>query len=142
QHAADCIVRYIEAFINHRYSLLLQRLEDRRIVEGHGDLRPEHIRLGSAPRIDCLEFRPDLRYLDPVDEPCFWQWNASGWAAAASEQRYSIIIAGAPAMPAAGADRILPGDRRLDPRPHRDPAPPGEDGIRPAETAEASGRIA
>jgi len=72
QDAADYVVRCIEAFIRRRHDLLLQRLEDRRIVEGHGDLRPEHICLGSAPRIiDCLEFRADLRALDPVDELAF-----------------------------------------------------------------------
>jgi aminoglycoside phosphotransferase family enzyme len=72
QHAVDCVVRLIEAFMGRRSDLLLQRLEDRRIVEGHGDLRPEHIWLGSAPRIiDSLEFRFDLRCLDPVDELAF-----------------------------------------------------------------------
>ncbi len=72
QHAVDCVVRYIEAFMGRHSDLLLRRLEDRRIVEGHGDLRPEHICLGSAPRIiDCLEFRLDLRCLDPVDELAF-----------------------------------------------------------------------
>jgi len=72
QHAVDCVVRYIETFVERRCGLLLQRVEDRRIVEGHGDLRPEHICLGSTPRIiDCLEFRPDLRSLDPVDELAF-----------------------------------------------------------------------
>jgi aminoglycoside phosphotransferase family enzyme len=39
------------------------------IVEGHGDLRPEHIYLGPPPRIiDCLEFNFDLRIVDPADE--------------------------------------------------------------------------
>jgi aminoglycoside phosphotransferase family enzyme len=72
QHAVDRVVRYIEAFIGRHSDLLLRRLEDHRIVEGHGDLRPEHICLGSAPRIiDCLEFRLDLRCLDPVDELAF-----------------------------------------------------------------------
>jgi aminoglycoside phosphotransferase family enzyme len=72
QHSVDCIVRAIEAFIGRHNELLLQRLERRRIVEGHGDLRPEHISLGLAPRIiDCLEFRFDLRCLDPVDELAF-----------------------------------------------------------------------
>jgi aminoglycoside phosphotransferase family enzyme len=70
--AAKHIIRYIEAFIRRRNDLLLQRLEDHRIIEGHGDLRPEHICLGSTPRIiDCLEFRSDLRTLDPVDELAF-----------------------------------------------------------------------
>jgi len=41
-------------------------------VEGHGDLRPEHICLGPTPQvIDCLEFRADLRFLDPVEELAF-----------------------------------------------------------------------
>jgi aminoglycoside phosphotransferase family enzyme len=71
-HSANHVSRQIEAFIGRRNGLLLQRLEDRRIVEGHGDLRPEHICLASTPRIiDCLEFRADLRFLDPVDELAF-----------------------------------------------------------------------
>ena len=72
RYAVNCVVRYIEAFIGRCPGVLLQRLEARRVVEGHGDLRPEHICLGSTPRIiDCLEFRPDLRCLDPVDELAF-----------------------------------------------------------------------
>lgn len=43
-----------------------------RIVEGHGDLRPEHICLVSPPAIiDCLEFSRALRVLDPADELAF-----------------------------------------------------------------------
>jgi aminoglycoside phosphotransferase family enzyme len=50
----------------------LRRLDSGRVVEGHGDLRPEHICLGPVPQIiDCLEFRADLRSLDPVDELAF-----------------------------------------------------------------------
>jgi aminoglycoside phosphotransferase family enzyme len=72
QHAVDYVVRLIEASIERRNDLLLRRVEDCRIVEGHGDLRPEHIWLGPTPRIiDCLEFRLDLRCLDPVDELAF-----------------------------------------------------------------------
>jgi aminoglycoside phosphotransferase family enzyme len=72
EHIGKHIIRCIETFIARRNDLLLQRLEDRRIVEGHGDLRPEHICLVSTPRIiDCLEFRADLRALDPVDELAF-----------------------------------------------------------------------
>ena len=38
-------------------------------VEGHGDLRPEHVCLLPEPVfIDCLEFNRDLRILDPFDE--------------------------------------------------------------------------
>ncbi|MGC2199471.1 MAG: hypothetical protein WA633_04880 [Stellaceae bacterium] len=72
QHIANYVQRHMEGFIRRREDLLLERLEDRRIVEGHGDLRPEHISLGSSPRvIDCLEFRRDLRFLDPVEELAF-----------------------------------------------------------------------
>jgi aminoglycoside phosphotransferase family enzyme len=38
-------------------------------VDAHGDLRPEHICLTAEPAIiDCLEFNPDFRVLDAVDE--------------------------------------------------------------------------
>jgi aminoglycoside phosphotransferase family enzyme len=44
----------------------------RHLVEGHGDLRPEHVYLGSLTEgpavIDCLEFDADLRRLDPIEE--------------------------------------------------------------------------
>lgn len=45
------------------------RVAGRRIVEGHGDLRPEHICLTAPPRIiDCLEFAREFRILDIADE--------------------------------------------------------------------------
>jgi aminoglycoside phosphotransferase family enzyme len=67
----DNVARRIESFVARSEALSL-RVEDCRIVEGHGDLRPEHVCLGSPPRIiDCLEFRADLRCLDPVDELAF-----------------------------------------------------------------------
>lgn len=44
-----------------------------RIVEAHGDLRPEHVALSADPQIiDCLEFNRDLRLLDPLDELAFF----------------------------------------------------------------------
>lgn len=56
-------------FLEWHYSLLAQRTLDHRIVEGHGDLRPEHVCLLRRPVIiDCLEFDADLRTLDPADE--------------------------------------------------------------------------
>ena len=72
QHAAQYVVRRIEAFVYCRKHPLLQQLDEGRLVEGHGDLRPEHICLGPVPEIiDCLEFRADLRLLDPVNELAF-----------------------------------------------------------------------
>jgi aminoglycoside phosphotransferase family enzyme len=51
---------------------LAVRVRARRIVEGHGDLRPEHVCLLTPPVIiDCLEFSRDLRLVDPFDEIAF-----------------------------------------------------------------------
>jgi aminoglycoside phosphotransferase family enzyme len=46
------------------------RLDPRaeRVVEGHGDLRPEHVCLVPPVVIDCLEFDRRLRLRDPADE--------------------------------------------------------------------------
>ena len=42
------------------------------IVEGHGDLRPEHVCLTEPIVIfDCLEFNEELRSIDPFDELAF-----------------------------------------------------------------------
>jgi len=51
---------------------LMLRARERRIIEGHGDLRPEHICLTEPPCvIDALEFSLDLRTLDPGEELAF-----------------------------------------------------------------------
>lgn len=40
-----------------------------RLVDGHGDLRAEHVHLGKSVQvIDCLEFDRELRRLDPMQE--------------------------------------------------------------------------
>lgn len=51
---------------------LAARIAAGRIVEAHGDLRPEHVFLEDPPQvIDCLEFSPDLRTLDTAEELAF-----------------------------------------------------------------------
>ena len=48
------------------------RVRAGRIVDGHGDLRPEHIYLLPEPAIiDCLEFSDELRHADVADELSF-----------------------------------------------------------------------
>ncbi|MCC6072020.1 hypothetical protein ACFSQU_21025 [Massilia sp. GCM10020059] len=48
------------------------RAADGFVVEGHGDLRPEHICLYPEPTvIDCLEFSRTLRIVDRADEVAF-----------------------------------------------------------------------
>ena len=68
----DLIVARIRkglAFIDQGADLLEERARSGRIVEAHGDLRPEHVCLESPPVIvDCLEFNRRLRLLDAVSE--------------------------------------------------------------------------
>ena len=48
------------------------RVRDGRIVDGHGDLRPDHIYLYNRPLvIDCVEFNAEYRTNDIVDELAF-----------------------------------------------------------------------
>jgi hypothetical protein len=57
--------RQLDALADHRW------LAARRgaIVEGHGDLRPEHVCLDGAPQvIDCLDFSRALRTQDAADD--------------------------------------------------------------------------
>lgn len=57
------------AVLEHRRGWFERRALGGKIVEGHGDLRPEHVFLGPPPRIiDCLEFSRVLRLADPADE--------------------------------------------------------------------------
>lgn len=56
-------------FLTEQGYLLEQRARDGRIIDAHGDLRPQHICLTASPVIiDCLEFKREFRILDPVDE--------------------------------------------------------------------------
>ena len=55
-----------------RQGLARARVAERRIVEGHGDLRAEHVCLLEPPVVfDALEFDPRLGDVDPFDELCF-----------------------------------------------------------------------
>ena len=57
------------AFVDREGAALEERVHTHRIVEGHGDLRPEHVWLGLPPVvIDCLEFNRAFRLLDSADE--------------------------------------------------------------------------
>jgi len=59
----------LDARLNIDRPLLEDRVRSGHIVDGHGDLRPEHICLCKPIAIfDCLEFSFDLRQVDPFDE--------------------------------------------------------------------------
>jgi aminoglycoside phosphotransferase family enzyme len=59
-------------FLRQRAETLAKRVHRRFILDGHGDLRPEHIWLSTPfPIIDCLEFNARLRASDALDEIAF-----------------------------------------------------------------------
>jgi aminoglycoside phosphotransferase family enzyme len=63
------IDRIHRRFVSGQRAMLEARVLSHRIVDGHGDLRPEHIWLNAEVRIiDCLEFNARLRAVDPFDE--------------------------------------------------------------------------
>jgi len=69
--ASEALDRFGAALAAGR-PLLRLRAEGGRVVDGHGDLRPEHVALLDPPVvIDCLEFNAALRQVDPFDELCF-----------------------------------------------------------------------
>ncbi len=72
QQQVQRIARAQTTFLAEHGALLEERARRHRIVEAHGDLRPEHVCLMPQPVIiDCLEFRREFRLLDPVDELSF-----------------------------------------------------------------------
>jgi aminoglycoside phosphotransferase family enzyme len=81
------------AFLEQHPSLFDERTHAKRIVEAHGDLRPEHIYLGPKPLVlDCLEFNRSFRIADPADEMSFLALECerlrSRQVGAQLEQRY------------------------------------------------------
>jgi len=59
-------------FLLQNSRILIDRVSQRFVVDGHGDLRPEHIWLTPPhPIIDCLEFNSRLRASDALDEIAF-----------------------------------------------------------------------
>jgi aminoglycoside phosphotransferase family enzyme len=66
------IDRAAHRFLAEAGGLVAARAAEGRIVDGHGDLRPEHIFIGEPIAvIDRLEFNPAFRVADPFDELAF-----------------------------------------------------------------------
>ncbi|HEY8402067.1 MAG TPA: hypothetical protein VIK89_12435 [Cytophagaceae bacterium] len=69
---ADTIYKSLLDFIKNNSKLFEERIAEGKYIEGHGDLRPEHICLTNPPQIfDCLEFDKSLRIIDPAEELAF-----------------------------------------------------------------------
>jgi len=99
------LVRRVDAaqrrFLRQRGALIAARLRHRRIVDGHGDLRPEHIWLDDRVRIiDCIEFNARLRVVDPFDEIAFLGLECerlgAAWAGAWIEGRMKRSLRNGP----------------------------------------------
>jgi aminoglycoside phosphotransferase family enzyme len=69
----DEVIQSQLTFISRHVQVLAGR--GAHLLDGHGDLRPEHVFLGTRGTgtcvIDCLEFDPDLRHLDSAEEIAF-----------------------------------------------------------------------
>ncbi len=71
-HQITTVKKVLQQFLSDKQELFDARINGQRIVEAHGDLRPEHICLIDPPVIiDCLEFNRALRILDTADELAF-----------------------------------------------------------------------
>lgn len=69
------VVDHLKAYIDTNAGLLDRRQQEGFVREVHGDLRPEHVSLvpDADPQIiDCLEFDPDLRCLDCIEELAYF----------------------------------------------------------------------
>lgn len=73
QASVERLMQSQRAFVDEHNEVLAGR--GARLLDGHGDLRPEHVFLGTqdadACVIDCVEFDADLRRLDPAEEVAF-----------------------------------------------------------------------
>jgi aminoglycoside phosphotransferase family enzyme len=66
------ILDRLDSELAQHAALLEGRVRSGRIVDGHGDLRPEHVCMTTPIVIfDCLEFSAQLRQVDPLDELAF-----------------------------------------------------------------------
>lgn len=59
----------LRRFVGNHPDLIGRRVGEGRVVDGHGDLRPEHVYLTHPPRLlDRLEFEPELRCVDWLED--------------------------------------------------------------------------
>ena len=75
-HCPENIVRRIHSFqlqlLHLRPEMFDNRVLNGHIIDGHGDLRPEHICFSKPLAIfDCIEFSPDFRRIDMADDIAF-----------------------------------------------------------------------
>ncbi|MEY4931967.1 MAG: hypothetical protein RLZZ403_287, partial [Pseudomonadota bacterium] len=96
----DRLIVQQRAALTKLHAEVAQRAVQRRIIEAHGDLRPEHVCLASPPAIiDRLEFSLDLRVLDPCEELAYFAIECSHAGAAWIGDRVLSLYRSAAADP-------------------------------------------
>jgi uncharacterized protein len=101
-HDVEDLCERQRAALARHADALAARARAGRIVEAHGDLRPEHVCIETEPQIiDCLEFSRDLRSLDPADELAFLTLEcerlSAGWVHACAFAAYAEATGDTPA---------------------------------------------
>lgn len=81
--------------------LLAERAVAGRVVDAHGDLRPEHVYLTRPPRIlDRLEFGPAYRAIDWLEDTALLavdlEWQGQGWVGDALMRRIAAGLGDRP----------------------------------------------
>lgn len=97
QGTVERIFNIQRCFLRQGRKLLADRVRHRLILDGHGDLRPEHIWLTPPfPIIDCLEFNTRLRTLDALDELAFLHLECERlggrWVGEVLRRRLAILL--------------------------------------------------
>ncbi|MCB0325787.1 MAG: AAA family ATPase, partial [Bdellovibrionales bacterium] len=73
QTALEYLSDYTNEFVEQGPSTIERRIEQGFYIDGHGDLRSEHVVVhnGAIEVLDCLEFNDTLRTLDALDDIAF-----------------------------------------------------------------------
>jgi uncharacterized protein len=103
RETVEPIARAELAAIEREAGALEARIAEGRVVDAHGDLRPEHVCLETPPVvIDPLEFDDDLRTLDAASELAFFALECDRMGATWFGERVSSRYAGR------AGDRVSP----------------------------------
>lgn len=103
---AACALDRVDQALLHQRDALQARVTQRCIVDGHGDLRPEHVCLLTPPVvIDCIEFNPALRQVDPFDDLAFLALECD--MAGAPQVGEQIVNACAAELPNAASPALM-----------------------------------